>query len=61
MSKNVFVYSINLETQETTQYKSFNTCTDAAKFFDCSTRNISRYLDKGRLYKNQWILSSLKL
>jgi group I intron endonuclease len=61
MSKNVFVYSLNSETQETTLYKSFNTCIDAAKYFDCSTRNISRYLDKNKLYKNKWILSSFEL
>jgi group I intron endonuclease len=61
MSKKVFVYSLNLETQETTLYKSFNTCIEAAKYFSCSTRNISRYLDKNKLYKNKWILSSFEL
>jgi group I intron endonuclease len=60
MSKNVFVYSFDLET-ENVLFKSFNTCIEAAKYFDCSTRNISRYLDKNKLYKNQWILSSFEL
>jgi len=58
MSKSVFVYSLNSETQETILYKSFNTCIEAAKYFDCSTRNISRYLDKNKIYKKQWILLS---
>jgi group I intron endonuclease len=61
MSKNVFVYSFDLETENKVLFKSFNTCIEAAKYFDCSTRNISRYLDKNKLYKNPWILSSFEL
>jgi group I intron endonuclease len=58
MSKNVLVYSFDLETKDMVLYKSFNTCIEAAKYFDCSTRNLSRYLDKNKLYKKQWILLS---
>lgn len=58
MSKKVFIYSFDLEMKENTLYKSFNTCTDAAKYFECSTRTLSRYLDKNKLYKKQWLLSS---
>lgn len=44
-------------------YKYFNTYIEAAKFFDCSTCTLSRYLNKNKLYKNklyknQWILLS---
>jgi len=39
-------------------YKSFNSYTDAAKIFDCSPRTLSRHLDKNKLYKKKWILSS---
>jgi group I intron endonuclease len=46
MSKNIFVYSFNSETKEAILYKSFNTCIEATKYFDCSGRTISRYLDK---------------
>jgi len=62
--KNVFVYSFNLETKVTLLDRSFNTCAEAALYFDCSTRTLSRYLDKDKvykdkLYKKQWILSSI--
>jgi group I intron endonuclease len=53
MSKSVFVYSFDSETKDIILYKSFNTCIEAAKYFDCSTRILSRYLDKNKLYKNQ--------
>jgi group I intron endonuclease len=58
MSKKVHVYSKDSDTKETILYKSFDTCIDVAKFFDCSTRTISNYLDKNKLYQNQWILTS---
>lgn len=58
MSKNVFVYRFDPETKETILYKSFDTCIEAASYFNCSRRNISRYLDKNKLYKKQWVLSS---
>lgn len=59
MSKKVYVYSKDSDTvKETILYKSFDTCIDVAKFFDCTTRTISNYLDKNKLYKNQWILTS---
>lgn len=61
MSKSVFIYSFDLETKNITLHESFNTCIDAAKYFDCSTRTLRRYLDKDKLYKNQWILSSSEL
>lgn len=51
MSKSVFVYSFDLETKETILYKTFDSCTEAAKFFDSSSRVISYYLDKNKLYK----------
>jgi len=58
MSKKIFVYSFDPETQVTILYKFFDSCTEAAKFFNCSSRVISYYLDKNKLYKKQWILSS---
>jgi len=63
MSKSVFVYSFNgySETKDIILYKSFYTCIEAAIFFDCSTRNLTRYLDKNKLYKKKWILSSSKI
>jgi group I intron endonuclease len=40
--KNVFVYSFDQETKETMLYKYFNTCSETAKFFNCSNATISR-------------------
>jgi hypothetical protein len=57
-SKKVYVYIIDLDSKDPILEKSFNTCTDAAKFFDCSLRQISYYLNKNKLFKKQWILSS---
>jgi group I intron endonuclease len=52
-NKKVFVYthSEELYYKGLIMHKFFNSCSDAAKFFDCSTRNISYYLDKNKLYK----------
>lgn len=59
MRKTVYVYFKDSDTvKETVLYKSFDTCIDVAKFFDCTTRTISNYLDKDKLYKNQWFLTS---
>ena len=57
-SKMVFVYSFNLETKVTILDKSFNTCAEAAKYFNCTTRSISNYLDKDKLFRKNLILSS---
>jgi group I intron endonuclease len=53
MSKKVFIYSFDLETKENILYKSFNSCIEAAKYFNYSTRTLSNYLDKKKLYKKQ--------
>jgi hypothetical protein len=58
MSKKVFVYSFDSKNQETILYKTFDSCTEAAKFFDSSSRVIFYYLDKNKLYKKEWILLS---
>lgn len=68
MSKNVFVYSFDSETKETGPgpvkagpgilYKSFLSCSEVALYFNCSARTISSYLNKNKLYKKQWILTS---
>lgn len=57
-SKNIYVYTFDPDIKVTILYKSFNTCIEAASYFSCSTRTLSRYLDKNRLYKKQWILST---
>jgi hypothetical protein len=58
MCKKVFVYCLDSESKITIFYKEFSSCAEAALFFDCTTRSISNYLDKNKLYKKQWILSS---
>lgn len=57
-NKMVFVYSFNLETKVTKLFKEFSSCSDAALYFDCTTRSISNYLDKDKLFRKKWILSS---
>jgi group I intron endonuclease len=58
LSKEVFIYSFNLETKIKIFHKSFSSCIEAAKYLDCCTHTISRYLDKNKLYKKQWMLYS---
>lgn len=58
-NKTIFVYTSDPDSKDLILYKFFNSCIEAAKYFDSTTRTISRYLDKNKLYKNQWILSSL--
>jgi group I intron endonuclease len=57
-SKKVYIYLFDLNTKKIMLHKSFNTCIKAALYFSCSTRTLSRYLDKNILYKKQWILST---
>lgn len=57
-SKKVFVYSIDPETKEMTLHKSFDSCIVAAKYLNCANYTIPKYIDKNKLYKKQWILSS---
>jgi group I intron endonuclease len=58
LNKKVFVYSLDPESKMTILYKEFSSCAEAALYFDCTTRSISNYLDKDKLYKKEWILSS---
>jgi group I intron endonuclease len=57
-SKKVYIYLFDLKIKKIILQKSFNTCIDAALYFSCSTRTLSRYLDKNILYKKQWIIST---
>ncbi len=59
--KKVFIYTLDFDSKDLILHKSFNTCIEAMEFFNCSRRTISSYLDKNKLYKKQWILSSSKL
>lgn len=59
LSKKVFIYSFNSETKVIILHKSFSSCIEAAKYLDCCTHTISRYLNKNKLYKNQWMLYSI--
>jgi len=49
-SKKVYVYTSDSLSNETTLFKSFDNYTEAAKYFDCSKRTLSRYVDKNKLY-----------
>jgi group I intron endonuclease len=39
---------------------TFNSTREAGKFFNCSHTLIYRYLKNGKLFKKQWVLSTLK-
>ena len=58
MNKKVFVYTLDSDSKSLILHKSFNSCAEAAKYFNCSTCTITNYLDKNKLYKRQWILTS---
>lgn len=53
-TKSVFVYSL----EEFNLHISFNSCKDAAEYFNCTQRSISKYLDKDIVYKKKWLLFS---
>ena|SRR5690606_32130189 len=58
LSKKVYVYTINFATNELTMYKCFNSYTETATYFNCVNRTISNYIDKNKLFKNQYLLFS---
>jgi group I intron endonuclease len=60
-SKKVFIYSFDPVSNEKTLYKSFDSYTEVRKYFDCSERTLSNYVDKNKLYKKQWILTTKKI
>lgn len=56
--KRVFIYYKNAVSNELILFKSFDSCTEVTIYFKCSKSTIYTYLDKDRLYKKQWILST---
>ena len=57
-SKSVYLYSIDPVTKDLTLINFFNTCSDTAKYLNFSIRTLSHYLDKNKIYKGKWILST---
>lgn len=53
-TKSVYVYS----SENLNLHISFNNCKNAAEYFNCTLRSISKYLDKDKIYKNKWLLYS---
>jgi hypothetical protein len=58
MSKKVYVYS---SSPPTVLIDSFISRVDAAKHYGCSTSTIYYYIDKQKVFKDKYILSSSKL
>jgi group I intron endonuclease len=56
--KTIFVYSLDPVSNEKTLHKIFYNPLEAAQYFNCTRRTISRYLDKNALYKKLWVLST---
>jgi group I intron endonuclease len=55
LSKKVYVYSNSTPTILSYEFLSY---TEAGKYFNCSYKTISRYLDNHKLFKKQWLLFS---
>ncbi len=53
--KKVFVYD---KDNRTTLFKEFESYSEAGKFFECNVATISRNINKDKLFKDKWILSS---
>jgi group I intron endonuclease len=56
-SKRIFVSKIDLKTKELALFKTFNSCSEATKYFNCSNATITKYTKNGKLYKDQWSFS----
>lgn len=52
----VYVYS----SDNSTLINTFNSARKTAEFFDCSKDTILKYVKNGKLFKDKWILSSIK-
>lgn len=52
-SRKVFIF-----TNEKKIIKDFNSYSEAAEYLNCSIRTLSRYIDKNKLYKKQFYLST---
>jgi len=57
-SKKVFLYTKDPVSNQMELYKSFDSFTETSKFFDCSRQNLTKYVDKNKLFKKQWLLFS---
>lgn len=54
-SKKVFVY---FKDNLTKLLFEFSTYTEAGKYFNCSRKTISKYIDNNKIYQDKWILFS---
>lgn len=57
VSKKVFVYSNSIPT---IIFYEFVSCSEAAKYFNCSIVTITRYIKNGKLFQGEWILYTSK-
>lgn len=57
-SKIVYLYEKN---NLSIVFKDFSSRIEAVKYLECSRASLNRYLDKNKVYKDKWILSSTKL
>lgn len=58
LSKKVYIYENN---ESPVLFKMFFSYAEAAKYFNCNSTTISRYVDKKRIYANKYILTSMPL
>jgi hypothetical protein len=50
------VYSLDPISNEMILHKSFDSYSDTSEYFNCTKRTLFNYVDKNKLFKNQWIL-----
>jgi group I intron endonuclease len=57
-NKRVFIYSFDSLSNKKTLHKSFDNCSEVSLHFKCGLRTLSRYIDKNKLFRKEWILST---
>jgi NUMOD1 domain len=55
-SNKVFIYNNEAGLNKIFLFKSFDNYSEAAKYLNCSTRTLSRYIDKNKLLRKKWFL-----
>lgn len=54
LSKKVYLYSFDPVSNEITLFKCFDSYTDTSKYFNYTKRTLFNYVDKNKLFKEQW-------
>jgi group I intron endonuclease len=61
LSKKVFIYFFDPISNKIILHKCFDNYLDTSKYFNCTKRTLFNYIDKNKLFKEQWVLSTIEL